>query len=482
MSVLRSAALALSLSTVLFPALAPAQHEGHEGHGGHSGHGSAQSDSSDAHAAHATHEGHAGTSPTSRGSGEILLQPLGSGTAWLPKGSPLHDHALHAGAGGWMLMTHGEVVLRYNAQNFNNPDRWPRAEMSTSQPVAPSPASLYPELERGDRGFDAPNWAMISAERPLGEGRLMLRAMMSLDPLTVGEQGYPLLFQTGEGLVDRQHPHDLFMELGALYAHPVGEESRVFAYFGLPGEPALGPTAFMHRPSAGNNPDAPLAHHSQDATHITYGVATLGWIHRGFKADASAFNGREPDAERWNIELGAFDSYSLRLTQNLGKFSAQASGAYLQDPEPGEHGSVIRATGALGHNGALFGANWANTIVLGANFGHHGGTTRSLLRETALTGRRASVWSRWESLERTKDELNLPALPDDGEFFWVHAVTLGAGASLFEVAGLEAFLGGQVTVNAIEKELRDDYGRVPVSGQVFVKLRPGRAKAGAHAH
>jgi hypothetical protein len=458
----------------LFPAAVHAQHEGHGGPEGH-----------ETPAASPEPPGHAGHETPAKAPEEILLQPLGSGTAWLPKGSPLHDHALHAMAGEWMIMTHGELVLRYNAQNFNNPDRWPRAEMSTSQPVEPSAVSTYPGLERGDAGFDAPNWAMVSAERPVGTGggRLMLRAMMSLDPLTVGEEGYPLLFQTGEGLVDRQHPHDLFMELGALYAHPVGEHSRVFGYFGLPGEPALGPTAFMHRPSAGNNPDAPLAHHSQDATHITYGVATLGWIHRGFKADASAFNGREPDAERWDIELGAFDSYSLRLTQKLGPFSLQGSGAYLQDPEPGEHGSVIRATGSIGHNGALFGANWANTIVMGANFGHHGGTTRSLLRESALTGKRASVWGRWESLERTKEELNLPTLPDDGEFFWVHAVTVGAGARLFAVAGVETFLGGQLTVNAIEKELRDDYGRVPLSGQVFVKIRPAAALAKAgHDH
>jgi hypothetical protein len=145
---------------------------------------------------------------------DILKEPLGSGTAWLPQGSPVHDHAFHFSAGEWMLMTHGDITARYTSQNINNPDRVP---------------------PRGGARFDAPNWAMLSAERTVFENdRLMLRAMMSLDPLTVGNEGYPLLFQTGEGLTDRQHPHDLFMELALLYAHPVSENNQVFGYFGLP--------------------------------------------------------------------------------------------------------------------------------------------------------------------------------------------------------------------------------------------------------
>jgi hypothetical protein len=33
----------------------------------------------------------------------------------------------------------------------------------------------------------------------------------------------------------------------------------------------------MHRPSQ-HDPDAPIGHHWQDSTHITFGVATLGAV------------------------------------------------------------------------------------------------------------------------------------------------------------------------------------------------------------
>jgi hypothetical protein len=431
--------------------------------------------------AHAQHEGHVmpngevmeGPMPESGGD-EILGQPLGSGTSWLPEGSLVHAHAFHFMAGPWMLMAHGELFARYNAQNFNHTDKWP------PPPSATAGNSFYPLLERGDQGADFPNWGMISAERSvLGEDRILLRVMMSLDPFTVGREGYPLLFQTGEGLVDRQHAHDLFMELGALYMHSLSLDHRVFAYLGLPGEPALGPTAFMHRPSIGGNPDAPLSHHSQDATHITYGVATLGWIYRDFKADASVFNGREPDNRRWDLEVGPLDSYSLRLTYNLGAFSLQGSGASILEGEHldgDEGGRSVRATASVAHNTRVFeaskagGANWANTVVYGMNKHPGDRPAISLLRESALESRRIGLWGRWESVQRPAEELDLPESLEGK--YWVHALTAGAGANLFAIKGFDVFLGAQGTLNISESELYDAYGQYPLSGQFFVKVRP----------
>src|SRR5204863_8412876 len=108
------------------------------------------------------------------------------------------------------------------------------------------------------------------------------RVMLSVDPATVGKSGYPLLLQTDEAvnglpLIDRQHPHDLFMELAATYNHPLGRDGgSVFLYAGLPGEPALGPPTFMHRFSGTEIPEAPISHHWLDSTHITFGVVTGG--------------------------------------------------------------------------------------------------------------------------------------------------------------------------------------------------------------
>lgn len=401
--------------------------------------------------------------------GEILGEPLGSGTAWLPSGSPVHNHALHFGLGEWMLMTHGDITVRYTGQNLNNRDRW------NPGPTETAGTSDYPGKERGGAKIDAPNWAMVSAEHAgFGNDRLLLRAMLSLDPATIGREGYPLLFQTGEGLVDRQHPHDLFMELAALYSHPINEDQQVFAYVGLPGEPAIGPVAFMHRPSAGENPEAPLAHHFQDATHITHGVATVGYVYRRTKADASVFRGREPDADRWDLNPGMLDSWSLRLTQNVRDWSLQGSIANIHDPEPGEHGDVFRTTASIARNRIIRPANpvnWSSVFIYGMNAGHHGTVAHSFLKESGLSGKRGALWSRFEVLQRRGEELDLPA-PDADREYWVSAVTLGAGATVFKAAGMDFFLGGQAAVNLYGSALEPYYGKVPLSAQVFLKMRP----------
>ena len=172
--------------------------------------------------------------------------------------------------------------------------------------------------------------------------------MLSPDP-AMGKRGYPLLLASGEtadgvtGLVDRQHPHDLFMELSASYSHPIGEGSSAFLYAGLPGEPAFGPPAFMHRLSIMDSPEAPISHHWLDSTHVSFGVVTAGLVVDGFKLEASRFNGREPDQHRWDIETGPLDSTSLRLSWNpTPNLALQASWAHLASPEqlaPGENRS-----------------------------------------------------------------------------------------------------------------------------------------------
>ena len=179
----------------------------------------------------------------------------GSGTAWMPDQTPMYAYMKHSND-GWMYMLHYSVFLRHTHQNFNN------------------------ATGRGrEARIDAPNWAMGMAQHTVGKrGLFTAKLMMSLDPLTVTNGGYPLLFQTGESykgqpLVDRQHPHDLFSELSVSYAHAISRDMDAYVYVGYPGEPALGAPAFMHRISSFNNPDAPLSHHWIDATH--YGTMPL---------------------------------------------------------------------------------------------------------------------------------------------------------------------------------------------------------------
>jgi hypothetical protein len=192
---------------------------------------------------------------------------------------------------------------------------------------------------RGGRQFFGTNMLMMGAGRSLAGGTVGVRAMASLEPL-MGGNGYRLLLQTGESadgvshLVDRQHPHDLFMELSATYSRSLGKNTSAFLYAGWPGEPAIGPPAFMHRRSAAPNPLAPLGHHWLDSTHITFGVVTAGVVSRRFKVDASIFKGREPDGARWNLDRPGLDSQSVRLTMNPTEgLSLQVSTGWLHSPE-----------------------------------------------------------------------------------------------------------------------------------------------------
>src|SRR5438034_1250462 len=202
---------------------------------------------------------------------------MGSGTSWLPDASPMH--AAHVTLGDWTLMVHGKGFFQYDWQGGS----------------------------RGSNQLGIVNWAMAMASRPLGGGQLQLRGMVSAEPWTIGSRGYPLLVQSGESyqgapLHDRQHPHDLFMELAALYERPVARHFALSLYLAPVGEPAVGPVAFPHRPSAADDPLAPISHHWQDGTHITFGVVTAGVFTRSAKLEASWFNGREPDEIRTNFD------------------------------------------------------------------------------------------------------------------------------------------------------------------------------------
>lgn len=234
---------------------------------------------------------------------------------------------VHLSTGDWMVMAHGYAWGAYTRQGG----------------------------PRGDEMAFVQTMAMISGEREFSGGaKLRLQTMLSLEP-AMGAPGYPNLFATGETangfpLVDRQHPHDLFMELSARIDVPVGGGNSVFLYGGPVAEPALGPSAFMHRRSARYLPQAPVTHHWFDSTHITYGVVTAGFASGPFQIEASAFRGREPDEKRWNIETPALDSWSVRATFNPSpNWSMQVSHGRLKEPEEMHPGQDEARTTASVH-------------------------------------------------------------------------------------------------------------------------------------
>jgi hypothetical protein len=379
----------------------------------------------------------------------------GSGTGWLPDASPMYGYMLHSKK--WMYMFHGNVFVRYNHQDVGN------------------------KGTRGDTKVDAPNWFMAMGQRRIGKkGLFHFNAMFSLDPLFGGD-GYPLLFQTGETfhdkpLVDRQHPHNLFSELSIAYTQSLTKDIDAFVYFGYPGEPALGPVAFMHRPSSLNNLDSPLGHHWQDATHITFGVATIGIRYKIFKVDGSLFTGREPGEARYGLDKPKFDSYSYRLTVNPTKtLSAQVSRAFIRSPEIIEPDvDIDRTTASITHSSPLIGENHflTSTFVWGYNDSGDDHQENSFTLESNLQLDRLAVYGRFENIEKSARELLLDQF-EDHELFRINALTLGLNYAILRRWNTNLATGIQGTLYRADGRLDATYGNTPKSLEIYMRLSPG---------
>jgi len=384
----------------------------------------------------------------------VSMERMGSGTTWIPDAVPLP--ARHVMAGPWLLMLHGFGFVQYDTQGG----------------------------PRGDDQFGSLNWAMLMASRDLLGGRFQARTMLSLDPATVSNRGYPLLLQSGESyrgqpLVDRQHPHDFWMELAVMYERAVSRDIGVTVYAAPSGEPALGPVAFMHRPSAMDNLMAPLSHHWQDATHISFGVITAGVFGRHWKLEGSAFNSREPNEERWGFDRLRLDSYSGRFTVHMDSSWVFSAGyGFLKSPEalhPTE--SVHRVTASVLH-GRRLGTDGqvATAIIWGANR-RSGRTTHSALVESeAVLDHHNTILGRLELVQKTAEDLALPIgslgfSPDST--FTVAAGSLGYIREVVRMANATLGIGFQTTLNLVPAELQPFYGsRTPVGGMLFVRIHP----------
>ncbi|MBI5634065.1 MAG: hypothetical protein HZA15_11365 [Nitrospirae bacterium] len=392
----------------------------------------------------------------------LPMQRDGSGTSWLPDSTPMH--AIHFRSGSWSYMLHGNLFLRYTNQDAGN------------------------DGTRGNEKFDAPNWLMVMAKRDFGDrGQIMLRGMSSLDLVTEGGMGYPLLFQSGEtwkgkSLVDRQHPHDLFGELSVAYSRSIGEDSGGFLYFGLPGEPALGPPVYLHRPSSQNNPDAPLGHHWQDSSHVTFGVMTAGIYYKQFKLDASLFNGREPDEDRYNIDRPRFNSASIRLSMNPSPdLALQVSYGYIKSPESHEPDVNVQRTTASAVWSHQLDAerNLAASLVWGMNKPNTGKAQNAFLFEADYGVGKMSYFTRLEHVSKTGEELGLGA--EAHQLFSVKAISLGISRDIYYGKNVSVSLGAMGTIYPVEKELRSVYGAMPFSVEAFLKISPARLQMMHHA-
>jgi hypothetical protein len=379
--------------------------------------------------------------------GGYPMQREAAGTAWQPDAS-LHG-GLHASVGGWTLMGHALLNGVYDRQ------RGPR----------------------GDEMAFVSGMVMGSARRDFAGGhKLQFRAMLSPDPL-MGARGYPLLLAAGETadgehvLIDRQHPHDLFMELSASYSVPLGRRASAFVYGGLPGAPAFGPPAFMHRMSALDSPEAPITHHWLDSTHIAFGVATVGLVVGDAMVELSRFNGREPDQHRYDIETGALDSTAARLSVNPHRnVSLQASWTRLISPEQLEPGENETRWSASAIYTRRFGnANWWSTTLAYGRRDIDGDRLDAIALESAVGLGGWTLFGRAERIE--SNELSGDGHGHHGPVFDVAKVSAGLIRD-FRVGGnVRLGVGGLYALNFVPAGLEPSYGGDPDGAMLFLRIK-----------
>jgi hypothetical protein len=342
--------------------------------------------------------------------------------------------------------------------------------------------------QSGPRGGDklySTNWFMASAEHSAGaKGAFETVLMLSLEPATITDRRYPLLFQTGETayglpLTDAQHPHNFIMALGFHYVYQLGESTILDAYVAPVGDPALGPTAYPHRDSAAELPEAPISHHWQDSTHIADDVVTLGISHKKIKLEASGFHGAEPGENRWIIQAGPIDSWSTRLWFFPAKnWAAQVSAGRLAHPEALEPGDQVRMTASLDYSRPMAGGAWSSSLIWGRN--HSTATFRNLnsyLAESVLPVRRKNwITGRVELVD--KDELfsNQPDIEQQldvlyGSTFRIGAYTIGYTRDIDLFRHIQTGVGANVSAYSLPDAIKPYYGNHPVGGNIFVRFR-----------
>jgi hypothetical protein len=385
----------------------------------------------------------------------MFLMNLGSGTSANPASSPMPMVVMHFG-------------------------KWSTTFMGTG--------FLVDTQQSGPRGGDkvyGTNWFMTTAQRRVGsKGSFEADLTLSLDPATITDRRYPLLFQTGESaygtpIVDAQHPHNFIMALGFHYTHQLTDGTFLDAYFAPVGDPALGPVAFPHRASAAELPEAPLSHHWQDSTHIADEVMTLGISHKKIKFEASGFHGSEPGENRWIIESGPINSWSTRLWYFPSRnWAAQVSAGRIAHPEALEPGNQVRATASLHYSKPMPAGNWSSSFIWGRN--HNTATHRDLnsyLVESVVPIRRDNfITGRFELVD--KDELfsgqpDIEARLDRsyGITFRIGAYTAGYTRDIHLFPHIETGVGANFSAYSLPSAIKPYYGDRPVGGNVFIRFR-----------
>ena len=385
----------------------------------------------------------------------------------------------------------GMYLMDLSSGTSANPAAWPMPMLMTHfgswNATFMGEAFVSDIQQTGPRGGDklySVNWLMATAEHSIGsDGAFETVLMLSLEPATITDRRYPLLFQTGETaygvpLVDAQHPHNLIMALGFHYARQISENATLDLYFAPVGDPALGPVAYPHRASAMELPEAPISHHWQDSTHISDEVVTAGIQYRKVKLEASGFHGAEPGENRWIVETGAIDSWSTRLwffpTRH---WATEISAGHLTHPEALEPGDQTRLIASAEYSRPMAGGAWSSSLIWGRV--HDTATLRNLnsyLAESVLPIRKRNfLTGRFELVDKDDLFADDPEVEESleqtaGGTFRIAEYTLGFTRDIGTFAHIRTGIGANLSAYDIPDAIRPYYGNHPFGGNVYVRF------------
>jgi len=363
---------------------------------------------------------------------------------------------IHKRAGSWTLMFHGIGFL---------------ADIQQTGP-------------RGRDKLVAPNWFMGTAGHTLAGGTVEFSQHDQPGPGNDHEAPLPVAVSDRRDRLwktDCRWAASARLDHGSecsIHPHSCGIHQRA-SVFRARGRSGAWPRG-IPSPSLGHgDPQATLAHHLQDSTHIANEVFTAGLLRRMFRIEASGFHGAEPNENRWNIDYGKIDSWSARLTLTPGAdWTGQVSLGRLTHPEALEPGDIVRATASVTYNKPLAAGNWATSLIWGRN--HKTAEQRNLnsyLAESVLRFRHKNyVTGRVELVD--KDELfnDRPEIRQHldataGSVFRITAYTAGYTRDIGLVSWLETGLGANFTFYAVPSAIQPYYGSHPVGFVMFLRAR-----------
>ena len=357
----------------------------------------------------------------------FLLRNI-SGTAFNPGPAPHHANLFTRGA--WRAFLAGSAFATFSAETG-------------------------PEQQRNE--VFSTNWIAAGAQRNLGSrGLLLFRGRVSLEPMTIPEDGYPQMLQfiSAEGggpLLDVMRPQDLIGEVAADVAVRLTTASYLHLYVAPLGDPALGTVPFAQRSSSEEFAEAPFNYDVQELTHDSTSVVTAGFGSRFVTIEGSVFHDAVTTGRHTTIDDGDIDSHSARLVVTpIRNLALQISRGELGDDKR----EITTASVSYGGEYFLGTILWTQREELDA-----------LSVEATIRAKRNTFSARVESVERPVGFLGEPDIEPTTHF------TVGYIFDFLRGRGYRAGAGFNFDYHTQSHEFPARYGHKPQGLYAFVRLR-----------